>query len=207
MPFNRIGFESSNIEGTGIGLTITRKLLTLMNGEIGFESEVGKGSTFWVELPVGKITAGAQPQEDAARLAGAFSLTAPIGHNDKRYSVLYIEDSPANMMLMEQIISMVPDLDLITAKTAERGVLMAQEQLPDLILMDINLPGMSGYDALRHLSESDRTHTIPVIAVSADALSHQIEEGLNAGFSAYLTKPLQINELLNKVRKILTDTA
>ena len=207
VPFNRIGFEASNIEGTGIGLTITRKLLTLMNGEIGFESTEGKGSTFWVELPVGKIIDDAAPDKDAARSAGSFSLTAPIGHDGKRYSVLYVEDSPANMMLMEQIISMVPDLDLITAKTAERGVLMAQEQLPDLILMDINLPGMSGYDALRHLSESDLTRTIPVIAVSADALSHQIEEGLKAGFSAYLTKPLQINELLNKVRKILTDTA
>lgn len=201
-PFERLGHESSEIEGTGIGLTITRELVRLMGGEIGFDSEVGKGSTFWVDIPEAmNVSQSSQP--DVRDEEDGFALTVPVGDETKTYVALYIEDNPANLMLMEQVFEMIPNLELISTHTAELGIELARTHHPDIILMDINLPGMNGIEALGELHKLKETRDIPVLAVSAAAMPHQITEGLEKGFKAYVTKPIQVETLLSTVREIL----
>lgn len=198
LPFSRLGAENSAIEGTGIGLTITQRLLETMNGNIGFESTEGMGSIFWVELPLAK---GQQI---------VLSGTGPEGSEDNDASrgtgmVLYIEDNPANIILMETILDDVPGIRLETTHTAELGLAVALEKKPDLILMDINLPGMNGIEALAELRRNIETRDIPVIAISADAMPQDIENGRKAGFLDYLTKPFNVTELINKVSDVLSN--
>lgn len=197
-PFNRLSAESSEIEGTGIGLTITKQLVERMHGHIGVESEVGKGSTFWVEFPMveRKLTDVAASTEKALA-DGSHRLPDASG------TVLYVEDNPANTRLMESIIEMVSGLSLITAHNAELGIELAQSTPPDLIIMDINLPGMDGYGALEKLQSLTQTKNIPVIALSANATPKDIEKGINAGFLKYLTKPIKVDELVNAVKDVL----
>jgi len=202
LPFERLGREASDIEGTGIGLTITRELVHLMGGEIGFESEVGKGSTFWITVPLAHGTeAPASPRSPVVE--NAFTLNTPLGNEAKNYVALYVEDNPANLGLMEQIFDMVPNLTLLSTHTAELGIEIARTQRPDIILMDINLPGMNGVEALGQLKADSSTRDIPVLAVTAAAMPHQIEQGMDKGFLAYVTKPIQVENLLNTVREIL----
>jgi len=198
-PFERLGLEATEVEGTGIGLTITRNLVRLMGGEVGFESHVGSGSTFWIEMPLPKAEKTSQLEAAQIKDPIKIDLCAPLGDETKHYNVLYVEDNPANLALMQQIFQNVPNLDVITAHTAELGIEMAQVQQPDCILMDINLPGMNGDAALHHLKNLEQTRHIPVIAVTADALPHQVAKGIQAGFLAYVTKPLQITELFGVV--------
>ena len=196
LPFHRLGAEAGAIEGTGIGLTITQKLTKLMHGNIGFTSVEGKGSTFWVEFPVGTAEAAAEmpdtvadaPREDD----GAHTGTA-----------LYIEDNPANLALMEKLFKRLPSVRMISAHTAELGLELAEQELPDVVLMDINLPGMNGIEALKQLRASERLHDIPVIAVSANAMPRDIEAALKAGFQDYITKPFQVDQTLETVKKNL----
>ena len=204
VPFERLGHETSEIEGTGIGLTVTRELIHLMEGEIGFESEIGKGSSFWIDIPLVQLVLDDE-EEDVAPVVTAetIDLCLPIVGAKKNYVVLYIEDNPANLRLMEQIINMVPNLELISTHTAELGIEMAEAQHPDLILMDINLPGISGLEALHLLKKKKETHNIPVIAVTAAAMSHQVSEGMKQGFLTYLTKPLQVKKLLGTIHETL----
>ena len=195
-PFNRLGHEAGEIEGTGIGLTITKQLIEAMNGRVGFESEVGEGSTFWVEIPaiktaVAELTSSVPKESD---LAVKSTINA---------TVLYIEDNPANLQLMETIISRIGNLTMISAHTAELGLTMAEEKLPDLILMDINLPGMDGIAAMQVLSTIDITKNIPVIAISAAAMKSDINRGMSAGFKAYLTKPFSVPEVIEAIKKEL----
>jgi len=199
MPFERLGLETSDIEGTGIGLTITRNLVRLMGGEVGFESRVGTGSTFWIEMPLPNVEKTPQLETSQTKEDTKVDLSAPLGDATTQYSVLYVEDNPANLALMQQIFQNVPNLDVITTHTAELGIEMAQAHQPDCILMDINLPGMNGDAALRHLKNLEETRHIPVVAVTADAMAHQVAKGIQAGFLAYLTKPLQITELFGVV--------
>jgi signal transduction histidine kinase/AmiR/NasT family two-component response regulator len=190
-PFNRLGQEACGEEGTGIGLVTTKRLIELMGGSIGAESTVGTGSVFWIEL---NLSTERQP----AHRTAISSATAhqPIQTDAPLRTLLYVEDNPANLMLIEDLIARRPDIRLLSARDGNRGIEIAQVSRPDVILMDINLPGISGIKALRILAEDPTTAHIPVIALSANAIPRDIEKGLEAGFFRYLTKPIKVNEFM-----------
>ena len=200
-PFARLVGEHDAIEGTGIGLAITRELVEKMNGRIGVESEVGSGSTFWFDLPLAEQVAdalsgasGVQPGDDEKGLASGGTGT-----------LLYIEDNPDNLKLMEMILSRVKGLAMISAHNAELGLELAESRKPDLIIMDIGLPGMSGIEALQRLKSMQSTSHIPVIALSANAMPKDIEKGLEAGFREYLTKPINVRKTLDVIERTLQE--
>lgn len=186
-PFNRLGQEGGPEEGTGIGLVVTRRLVELMGGAIGVSSSVGVGSVFWVEFELDKPQCA--PPAPAAGPEPASAARHAVTH-----TLLYVEDNPANMRLVEEIVRLRPRLRLLGAEDAHDGIGLAQRCQPDLILLDLNLPGMSGQDAFRELRANPRTAHIPVIAVSANAMPGDVERGLALGFDRYLTKPLNIDE-------------
>ncbi|MBZ2207887.1 ATP-binding protein [Massilia soli] len=196
-PFNRLGQESSGEEGTGIGLVVTRRLVELMNGAIGVSSRVGIGSVFWIELPV------TAPHALSIEGARAPALPADAPDAGTRHTLLYIEDNPANLKLVEEIVRFRPDLRLLAAQDGHLGIEMAILHLPDLILMDLNLPCVSGLDAFKTLRSDPRTAHIPVIALTANAMPRDIERGLAAGFYRYLTKPINIDEFTEAVNTTL----
>jgi PAS domain S-box-containing protein len=187
--FNRLGQESGSAEGTGIGLVVSKRLVELMGGEIGVESTVGSGSVFWIELNL-----VVEPQHIAAAAALAGLAPLPVTDGMRVRTLLYVEDNPANLLLVEQLIARRPDMRLLSAVNGNLGIELARHNQPDVILMDINLPGMSGIEALRILREDPATAHIPVIAISANAMPRDIEKGLQAGFFWYLTKPIKIKE-------------
>jgi PAS domain S-box-containing protein len=189
--FNRLGQQGSAEEGTGIGLVVTKRLVELMRGRIGVESTVGRGSTFWFEL-----LSDTAPSliESGAHYAAAPKARLP-GEARVR-SLLYVEDNPANLQLVVQIIAHRADLRLLSARTGPLGIEIARASLPDVILMDINLPGMSGIKAMQILRADSATAHIPVVALSANAMPRDIERGVEAGFFRYLTKPLRVAEFL-----------
>ncbi|MBI3222535.1 MAG: response regulator [Nitrosomonadales bacterium] len=188
--FDRLGEERGDVEGTGIGLVITKRIVEAMGGRVGFESTPGQGSTFWIELALGS---GAAEQIAAPAVVAALTQT---GKHRIKCKVLYVEDNPMNVRLMQQIMSARKQLALMLADTAESGIAHAQAELPGLILMDINLPGMDGYAALEALKADARTAAIPVIAISANAMKGDRERGLEAGFCEYLIKPLDVAQFL-----------
>ena len=190
-PFNRLGNESSAVEGSGIGLVMAKRLIELMEGKIGTESIVGTGSVFWIEL--NQATAP-QSEANANPVAGSVSLQKKPGTLQRK--LLYVEDNPANLMLVEDIVAHRPDIQLHTAGDGPAGMKLAAELLPDVILMDINLPGINGIQVLQQLAANTATRHIPVIALSANAMQHDIQKGLDAGFFGYLTKPIRINEFM-----------
>ena len=187
-PFNRLGQEASAEQGTGIGLVMTKRLVELMGGRMGVESTLGQGSVFWLEM---SLTA-APPASSAAhdRTNAAPRRLHPA---DGLQTLLYVEDNPANLMLVEDLVARRTDLRLLTARDGMSGIALARAALPNVILMDINLPGISGTKALQFLQEDAVTAHIPVVALSANALPRDIEKGLEAGFFRYLTKPIKIN--------------
>ncbi len=190
-PFNRLGQEDSGEEGTGIGLVVSKRLVELMGGTIGAVSTVGVGSEFWFELNLAaphSLVLDAEP----------VSLT-PIalgGDGVARRTLLYVEDNKANMELVAQLIARRSDMRLLGAEDGLRGMALARAHLPDVILMDINLPGITGLQALGLLREDPATCHIPVLALSANAMPHDIERGMDAGFYRYLTKPIKIAEFM-----------
>lgn len=190
-PFNRLGQEVGSEEGTGIGLVVSKRLVELMDGVIGVESVVGKGSIFWVELTsTAPLTMPMSPE------------TAPhdemvITAGDGLRTLLYVEDNPANLQLVKRLISRRNDLHLLSAADGNHGVELARRHLPDVILMDINLPGISGTEALRILRDDPATAHIPVVALSANAMPRDIQKGLDAGFFRYLTKPIKVTEFMD----------
>ncbi|MDD9877132.1 MAG: PAS domain S-box protein [Magnetovibrio sp.] len=196
-PFSRLGRESSEIEGTGIGLTLSQRLAEQMGGGIGFTSEPGAGSTFWIDLPLARDIAA--ETEDAA---GADAADPGLAHG-LRGSVLYVEDNLANMQLVKLIFDHLDGLDLIPATTAEIGLDLAASRMPNVILMDIRLPGIDGYEALRRLKADPATNAIPVIALSADAMPENIERGRAAGFEDYLTKPLDVAQVIGAINRAM----
>jgi signal transduction histidine kinase/CheY-like chemotaxis protein len=191
-PFNRLGKEAGIEEGTGIGLVTTKRLVELMKGVIGVESTVGVGSVFWIEL---NLTA--EPHAAAGAAEPTVVAQAQVHSGAQSRTLLYVEDNPANLMLVEGLIARRPDIRLLSARDGNRGVEIAQASRPDVILMDINLPGISGFQALRILAEDPATAQIPVIALSANAMPRDIEKGLEAGFFRYLTKPIKVNEFMD----------
>lgn len=195
--FDRLGLETSSTVGTGIGLVISQRIIEAMGGSIGFESTEGIGSTFWIKLPKGENADGVLSENvlDSTKVQ-----TETL---NKKLVVVYIEDNPVNARLMQHIFFKQKNIDFQTAPTAENGLELIHSNPPNLIFMDINLPGMSGYEALELLKNDPKTRHIPIIALSANAMKGDIERGKNAGFTNYLTKPIDITEVLEIVGKIL----
>ena len=200
-PFERLGREAGNIEGTGIGLTITRQIIELLGGKIGYESDEGKGSIFWVDVPISN--------RQLDNLKGIEAAIPISGEAERKNddspvrTILYVEDNPENMRLMEAIVGQMGNAKLLTAYNAELGFDLATKEKPDLILMDINLPGMNGFEALKQFQDTTGTKDIPVIAISAAAMTKDIEMGMKAGFRDYITKPLNVPVFIQTIEKVL----
>ncbi len=200
-PFERLGREAGEIEGTGIGLTISKQIVELLGGKIGFESEWNKGSTFWVDVPM------SSKQADAEKKTGSAQVTTRKVENRNNHgpvrTILYVEDNPDNLKLMESIIGHIENTRLLTAYSAELGLDLARKENPDLILMDINLPGMNGNEALKQLQNTEQTKDIPVIAVTAAVMPQEMKAGKQAGFRDYITKPVKVAEVIRTLEETL----
>ena len=201
-PFERLGHELGQIDGSGIGLSITRQIVEKLKGDIGFESAEGEGSTFWVDIPVSNQQSG-QAREETKSATMAVSSDKFIEGDGKRRKVLYVDDNPDNLRLMEAIVTQFSNVELLSAPNAITGYDISTSKKPDLILMDLNLPGMSGTQALKRLRDTCETRDIPVIAVTSNSRPKDIEAGLRAGFDAYITKPIKISKLISTVDDIL----
>ncbi len=189
--FNRLGQENGGVEGTGIGLVVAKRLVELMGGVIGVESTVGLGSIFWFELhSVG------EPQLPLELDNQAILLQPRTAPGTRLFTLLYVEDNPANLKLVEQIIARHTDMRLLTAVNGSSGIEIARVTQPDMILMDINLPDISGIEALQILRSDPSTASIPVVALSANAMPRDIKKGLESGFFRYITKPIKIDEFM-----------
>lgn len=196
--FNRLGKEATGEEGTGIGLVVSKRLVELMEGTIGAQSTVGVGSVFWIELG-----ADLDPHADFIKAVSTTLIATPSATGTRTRLLLYIEDNPANLKLVEQLISRRPDLRLLTAQNGKDGISLAHGYLPDVILMDINLPGISGIEAMKIIRLDPATAHIPIVAVSANAIPSDIAKGLEAGFFRYLTKPIKVNEFMETLNATL----
>ncbi|HEY8024007.1 MAG TPA: PAS domain S-box protein [Burkholderiaceae bacterium] len=205
-PFNRLGQEANAIEGTGIGLVVTKQLVELMGGTFGVESVVDVGSIFWMEL-----TACKMPELIYSKNSEGHPESGPeaSSHNDALavHTLLYVEDNPANLALVEQLVARRADLKLISAVNGHLGIQLARAMRPDVILMDINLPGISGFGVLTLVQEDSAIAHIPVIALSANAMPRDVERGMEAGFFRYLTKPIKVNEFMNALDAALQHVA
>ena len=197
-PFNRLGQEDSDEDGTGIGLVVSKRLVELMGGNIGAHSTLGVGSDFWIEL-----NQAVAHEHDLVTEAPQAISTAQSLDGTKVRTLLYVEDNLANMELVAQLIARRANLRLLRAEDGVRGIVLARTHLPDVILMDINLPGISGLHALSLLREDPLTRHIPILALSANAMPRDIEKGLEAGFYRYLTKPIKIGEFMEALDQSL----
>ena len=192
-PFNRLGAEYTDIEGVGIGLSISRRLMEMMDGSISIESEKGKGTTFYLDFPTGKYL-----ESDTSNIR-----ETELENTGLQYNILYVEDNISNQNLINNLLVDYPNFNLTIKSTAEDGLEeMAREHF-DLIILDINLPGMDGYSALQEIHNSAETKDIPVIALSSSASSDDIKKGLEAGFNQYVTKPVVLPELMSIINNEL----
>lgn len=201
-PFNRLGQDAGAEEGTGIGLVVAKRLTELMGGAIGADSTIGKGSVFWIELDAASAPEAAA-RGDARPAASAERATAETAAEAPAHTVLYIEDNPANRALVEQLLARRADLRMLSAATGQLGVALARSALPKVILMDINLPDISGVDALGLLRSHPETAAIPVVALSSNAMPRDIDQGLKAGFFRYLTKPIRIEPFMHALAEAI----
>jgi CheY-like chemotaxis protein len=197
-PFNRLGQEAGSEEGTGIGLVMSKRVVELMGGVIGVESTVGQGSVFWFEL---QAVSAPELEHGSTEPATVVHPNGPVDLPLR--TVLYVEDNKANLKLVQQLISRRSDIRLLTAENGTLGIDLARRELPDVILMDINLPGISGIQALKILLEDPLTARIPVLAISANAMPRDIKIGMDAGFYLYLTKPIKVTEFMNALNASL----
>ena len=199
-PFNRLGREHGGEEGTGIGLVVTKQLVELMGGTIGVESVLDVGTTFWIEL-----AASQEPVlEQVPLLETDFEVEEEPAN---KRTVLYVEDNPANLILVEQLVARRVNLKLLTATDGYAGIELARAYQPDVILMDINLPGISGFACLKLLKDDAATARIPVLALSANAMPRDVERGIEAGFFRYLTKPIKVVEFMESLDLALDSVA
>jgi CheY-like chemotaxis protein len=197
-PFERFDAHAEHIEGTGIGLTISKKLLELMDGNIGFETVTGEGSFFYMDLQLSdKVPLATEVEKQSDSFQSSLSETT------KKYKILYIEDIPENMELVKQILKNRSYVKLLTASNALDGIEMAQSKIPDLILMDIHLPDMNGLEAFKKLQSINQTKKIPVIALTADAMDLDIKRAMDTGFTDYLTKPIDVPNFLETIDDVL----
>lgn len=202
-PFNRLGQDTGPVEGTGIGLVVTKRLVELMNGTIGVSSTVGVGSVFWIELHALDPGSPSGDVVDTDSPATAAAVSQRVGLS----TLLYIEDNPANLRLVEEIIRLRPDLRLFSAPDAHLGLQLARAHLPDLILMDLHLPGMSGTETLKVLRADPATAHIPVIAVTASVMPRDVEAGMASGFFAYVAKPINVVAFMDAINSALDATS
>jgi signal transduction histidine kinase len=198
-PFNRLGQEAGEVEGTGIGLVVTKRLVELMGGAIGVSSSLGVGSTFWIELE----SAGEASARQATRPVQVPSTDRVGIESGSQATVLCVEDNPASLKLVEAILRSRPDIRLLTAPDGRLGIELARAHLPQVILMDNNMPFLSGREAQAILHRDPLTANIPIIALTANAMPEAITEGLAAGFFRYLTKPIGVGELLEAIDSAL----
>ncbi|OOM78505.1 autoinducer 2 sensor kinase/phosphatase LuxQ [Clostridium puniceum] len=199
-PFQRLNKLNNSIEGTGIGLTVAKQLVELMNGNIYVESEKGFGSHFCVEFPAVNICA-TEAAEIVLLSEGHSSLS-----EEKHYTVLYIEDNPANLRLVERILNQITNIKMLSATSGELCVDLAIAHKPDLILLDINLPGIDGYEVFKRLKMYEETNSIPIVAISAHAMPKDVTKGISIGFTDYITKPINVAKFTEKVSNILLNT-
>ncbi len=197
-PFKRVLENPNEIEGTGIGMTITKQLVEKMGGDIGFESQLDKGSHFWFTLPV---SVGMSIAENRSDLIETSNNKTCAEEKVQEKLILYIEDDPVNTIFMHELILEQENFRLITAPTGEDGVVMAEENLPDLILLDLNLPGIDGFQTYRQLKSNPKTEFVPVVAVSADAMEKTVKRVHKLGFNGFIPKPVNVSQLL----KIMAD--
>ena len=188
--FNRLGQEASGVEGTGIGLVVAKQLVELMGGTIGVHSTVGEGSVFWFELDAVDAPVASLDNGDSLLNLPATARSARVR------TLLYVEDNPANMTLVQKIVERHPDIRLLMASSGLAGIALARSALPDVILLDINLPGINGFETLKLLREDPLTAHIPALAISANAMASDVKKGQEAGFLHYLTKPIKVDELM-----------
>jgi CheY-like chemotaxis protein len=191
-PFNRLGQEAGVEQGTGIGLVVSKRLVELMDGSIGAESTMGVGSVFWIEL-----LATPDPELSTYSIPPLAPPAPRLPTDGPTHTLLCVEDNPANLSLVEKLLARRPDMRLLSAKDGFSGIEIARNAQPDVILMDINLPGISGLTALKLLAQDPLTAHIPVIALSANAMPRDIAKGLAAGFFRYLTKPIKVAEFMD----------
>ncbi|MDH5359825.1 MAG: response regulator [Gammaproteobacteria bacterium] len=200
-PFNRLGAENTLIEGTGIGLVIAKRLTEMMHGHIDVNSEIDAGTVFSLKFEVDDAIVDIDHAETLTQLQSLEQAT-----NKKIFRILYVEDNPANLKLVSNILQRIPDIVLITATNGQEGLSTANDLLPDLILLDINLPGLSGIEICTALNNNSATKNIPRIAVSANAMPADIDSAMIAGFDKYLTKPLDVSNFLNVITEYITNT-
>jgi len=205
-PFKRLGAESSEVEGSGIGLALTRQLVESMGGEVGVKSTQNVGSCFWIEIPCDehtKITSSDKSASFNSATKGDLLAREPKSKTESQFSILYIEDNPVNLKLVQRILRRRKNIKLMAAHTPDLGIDIAVNQHPDLIFLDINLPDMDGYQVLKILKA--KRPEIPVVAITANAMQRDIDRGKKAGFVAYLTKPLDLSRFNNTLDKFLAN--
>lgn len=198
-PFSRLYLDTYALKGTGIGLSITKHLTELMGGSIGMDSQPGKGSTFWIELEL--------DQQTGSECEAKVSVAKDESATEQCYTLLYVEDSPSHIQLLQAIVDTIPNISFLTAHTPLLGLELAAAHNPDLIILDICLPGMDGYKVLSKLQEHETLRDTPVIAMSSNAMPHEVEKGLRAGFRRYLTKPIKVTEFKKAINELLVDSA
>jgi len=200
-PFQRAGQEAGTIEGTGIGLAISRRLASVMSARVGFSSEEGRGSTFWLDLR--EYVAAEETPVRAPRAA----IESPLAGDGSRFLIVYVEDNPSNIAFMRAVIEELPRLELMIARTAEEGLTLIRARRPAAVIMDVHLPGMSGFEATQRLATWPETRSIPVIGLSAAAMATDASSAREAGFRRYLTKPAKLGELVATLEEVLLGDA
>ena len=198
-PFERLSADQTNVEGTGLGLALAKRLVELMKGQIGVESNLGQGSTFWIELPL------TESQLDRLKRTGVTAQLPGMSGTGTPRTILYIEDNIANFELIQQVLADYGQIELLWSTEPEAGIELAHKHQPDLILLDLHLGGKDGGEVLRQLKQDDQTAGIPVVMVSADATPGQIERLLALGAQSYLTKPLDIKLFIQLVEELLRE--
>jgi CheY-like chemotaxis protein len=199
VPFDRLGSERTSVEGTGLGLPLTKGLAEAMGGTLGVASAVGRGSTFWVELPL------AESAVERLERAEPQLVQGQPGRERPTLRVLCIEDNLSNLQLVEHVLRRRPGVKLISAMRPQLGLDLAAEHQPDLILLDLGLPDMPGEEVLRRLRAGSKTANVPVVILSADARSGLSARLLELGVRTFLTKPLDVKELLALVDTIAAE--